>query len=64
MKEFGMLVLYMCIGILIFSTLIYFFEMDVNENFASIPDAFWWAIVTMTTVIFPKYYKPNNELMF
>jgi len=51
-KEFGMLFLYMFIGVLIFSTLIYFFETDVNENYISIPDAFWWAIITMTTVLF------------
>ncbi len=52
MKEFTMLIIYMCVGILIFSTFIYFFEMDVNKGYASIPDAFWWAIITMTTVSF------------
>ena len=30
---------------------IYYFEKDVQQNnFGSIPDAMWWAIVTLTTI--------------
>ncbi|XP_070207185.1 potassium voltage-gated channel protein Shaw-like [Littorina saxatilis] len=34
-------------GVLVFSTLVFWCE---RENMGSIPEAFWWAIVTMTTV--------------
>jgi len=37
--------------LLVFSSAIYYAEMDVKETqIHSIPDAFWWAIITMTTV--------------
>jgi len=29
---------------------LYFLEHKINENFATIPDAMWWAIVTISTV--------------
>ena len=36
---------------MLFSSAVYFAEVNnVNSNFDSIPDAFWWAVVTMTTV--------------
>ena len=34
----------------IFSTIIFFIEDGVNQDFSSIPAAFWWTVVTMTTV--------------
>lgn len=36
--------------LVIFSTFVYHFEQSVNVEFASIPHALWWGIVTMTTV--------------
>ena len=47
MRELGLMVFFLAIGVILFSSAVYYLETD---NFSSIPDAFWWAIITMCTV--------------
>ncbi|CAG2112784.1 unnamed protein product, partial [Medioppia subpectinata] len=52
-KELFLLVFFLILGIVIFASLVYYAERlqaNPRNDFKSIPEGLWWAIVTMTTV--------------
>ncbi len=50
-RELGMLMFFLVLGIILFSSAVYYAEIGENkENFPSIPETFWYSLVTMTTV--------------
>ncbi|XP_073535711.1 delayed-rectifier potassium channel regulatory subunit KCNS2 [Phyllobates terribilis] len=49
-KEVGLLLLYLSVGISIFSVVAYTIEKEENDGLATIPSCWWWATVSMTTV--------------
>jgi len=48
-RELGLLIFFLLICVVLFSSAVYFAEADAaDSHFRSIPEAFWWAVVTMT----------------
>jgi len=51
LEGLGLFLVALCVCLLVFSSAIYYAELGQrNTQIHSIPDAFWWAIITMTTV--------------
>ncbi|XP_038606385.1 potassium voltage-gated channel subfamily G member 1 [Tachyglossus aculeatus] len=51
-REFGLLLLFLCVAIALFAPLLYVIENEMadTQEFTSIPACYWWAVITMTTV--------------
>ena len=49
-SELGMLIFFLMLGVILFSSAIYYAEEGQNDDFRSIPETFWYSLVTMTTV--------------
>ena len=64
-SELGFLVFTLAMAIIIFATIMFYAEKNVSETkFTSIPDAFWYTIVTMTTLGLVQLHRSCMSLLW
>lgn len=51
-RHFGLLLLFLCVAMALFSPLVYLAESELGakQEFTSVPSSYWWAVISMTTV--------------
>ncbi|XP_042251879.1 potassium voltage-gated channel subfamily V member 2 [Thunnus albacares] len=60
-QQVGCLLLFIAMGIFMFSAMVYTVEHDVyNTNFTSMPHAWWWAAVSISTVGYGDMFPETN----
>lgn len=60
-KELGLLIFLICISGFIFASLAYFIEIEEDAGFTSIPTAFYWVVITMTTIGYGDIYPTTGK---
>ncbi|XP_053758844.1 LOW QUALITY PROTEIN: potassium voltage-gated channel subfamily G member 2 [Panthera pardus] len=51
-REFGLLLLFLCVALALFAPLVHLAERELGarRDFSSVPASYWWAVISMTTV--------------
>ncbi|XP_066871194.1 potassium voltage-gated channel subfamily G member 2 isoform X1 [Kogia breviceps] len=51
-RQFGLLLLFLCVAMALFAPLVHLAERELGarRDFSSVPASYWWAVISMTTV--------------